>query len=405
VTAPLAPADPARAEAGGPRASSDPGRQLALLLGLQFAFGFAFSTFLLLPKILAARLHAGPAEIGRVMAMFAVASVVVAPFVGARAERPGRARLILAGCALMAASALGFLAVGGIGPLAMALRAAHGAAYTMVFVTGSAIAADLAPPGRMARTMAIYGTSNLITNALAPLVAEPLIDHLGPWSVYVEAAVAAVVAGALSTRLVEPPRADAHAATARAGSLWAVMRRGRAVRLTVVVFLAGIALNAMFTFSQPLALSLGITKVSSFFVAYTAAVILVRALFGGVIDRVGPQRALVGALSLYTVVVSSMRLLPVLGLGALGAGFGFAHGFLFPSAMALAISDLPSSERGRMLTLANVGFIAGGAFTQPLGAVAARAGYFTLYTLCAAGTLAAAILLWRRPIAGPRAMP
>ena len=48
---------------------------------------------------------------------------------------------------LMVASALGYLAVDRIGPLAMALRAAHGAAYAMVFVTGSAIAASRTPTG------------------------------------------------------------------------------------------------------------------------------------------------------------------------------------------------------------------------------------------------------------------
>jgi hypothetical protein len=58
-----------------------------------------------------------------------------------------------------------------------------------------------------------------------------------------------------------------------------------------------------------------------------------------------------------------------------------------------------------MLTLANAGFIGGGAFVGPLGAFAAFAGYPALYALCASGALAAAALLWRWPITGPRAVP
>jgi MFS family permease len=256
----------------------------------------------------------------------------------------------------------------------------------------------------MARTMALYGTSNLVTNALAPLLVEPLVDHFGPWTAYVTAALASVVAGALTTRLVEGLPAG-HPDAPRSGSLAAVLRRGRAVRLTLAIGLAGVALSAMFSFSQLMALSLGMRQVSSFFVAYTAAVILVRLALGGLIDRAGPQRACVGALLLYTVVVFSMRFLDVLGLSTLGAAFGVAHGFLFPAAMALAVTDLPAAERGRMLTLANSGFIGGGAFVGPLGAFAAWAGYPSLYALCAAGALAAAALLWRWPIAGPRAVP
>jgi predicted MFS family arabinose efflux permease len=377
-------------------------RQFALLLSLQFSFGIAFSIFLLLPKIFASALHAGPEGIGLVQSMFAIAGVAAVPFVGARVDRAGRPRLIMGGTALMLVSSLAFLGVDRVGPLALVLRAAHGVAYTVVFVTGAALAADGAPPARMARTMALYGSANLITNAVAPLFAEPMIDHLGYGSVYVAAAVVSLVAGLLATRLVEPARA--HDAPAP-GSLWAVMRRGRALRIMAAIGLAGIALGAMFTFSQPMALSLGIRHVRGFFIAYTAAVIVVRIVLHDLVDRVGPQRACVGALVLYALVVLSMRFLGALGLSPLGAAFGVAHGFLFPAAMALGIADLPAAERGRMLTLTNAGFIGGGAFVLPLGGVAAHAGYPALFALCAAGALAAAALLWRWPIAGPRAVP
>jgi MFS family permease len=385
-------------------------RQFALLLGLQFAFGIGFSIFVLLPKILASALHAGPEGIGLVTSMFSLAGVAAVPFVGARVDRAGRPRLIIAGTALMLVASLGFLAVDRVGPLALVLRAAQGVAYTVVFVTGAALAADVAPPDRMARTMALYGSSNLVTNAVAPLFAEPMIEHVGPRSVYVAAALASLVAGLLGTRLVERPPAHAHASAADA-SLWAVMRRPRALRIMTVMTLAGIALGAMFTFSQPMALERGFRHVGGFFIAYTLAVIAVRVVLHDLVDRVGPQRACVAALVLYAAIVFSMRWLGVAGvvgrwgLSAFGAVFGVAHGFLFPAAMALGIENLPTVERGRMLTLTNAGFIGGGAFVLPLGGVAAHAGYPTLYGLCAAGALAAAALLWRWPIAGPRAVP
>jgi MFS family permease len=378
--------------------------QLALLLALQFAFGIAFSIFLLLPKIFAASLHAGPGGIGLVQSMFSIAGFVAVPFVGARVDRPGRPRLIVAGTLLMAAASLGYLGVDRVGPLALALRAAHGVAYTIVFVTGAALAADLSPPERMARTMALYGSANLVTNAVAPLFAEPMIDRLGYRSVYVAAAVVSLVAGALGLRLVERPHAHAASAPGDA-SLWAVLRRGRARRITLAIGLAGIALGTMFTFSQPMALALGAREVRGFFVSYTIAVIGVRLVLRDLVDRVGAQRACVGALVAYTVVVFSMRFLGVLGLSTMGAAFGVAHGFLFPAAMALGITNLPPAERGRMLTLTNAGFICGGAFVLPLGAVADAAGYATVFALAAACALAAALLLWRRPIAGPRAVP
>ena len=70
-------------------------RELPLLLVVNFAFGIAFSIFVLLPKILASTLHAGPEGIGLVMSMFSFAGLAAVPFVGARVDRPGRPRVVL----------------------------------------------------------------------------------------------------------------------------------------------------------------------------------------------------------------------------------------------------------------------------------------------------------------------
>jgi MFS family permease len=378
--------------------------QLALLLTLQFSFGIAFSTFLLLPKILKLYLHAGPAGTALISATFAAAGVAAIPFVGARVDRPGRPRLIARGSLLMVASALAYILVDHVGVLAVALRALHGIAYAVVFVVGAAVAADLAPPGAMARTIALYGSSNLVTNAIAPLFVEPLIDRLGPNAAYVSASAGALVAFLLSRRLEEPPHEKQ--ATGEAG-LSAVFRRPRARRVMAAIALGGIALGTIFTFSQLFALSLGIEQVRSFFVSYTVTVLAVRFLLRNFIDRVGPQRATVGALVMYTIVVFCVRFLgqgPV-DLTTLGLGLGVAHGILFPAIMALSVTDLPAEERGRMLTLTNGAFIGGTGLVLPLGPLAARVGYPTVFALGAACALAGAALLQRWPVAGPRAVP
>jgi MFS family permease len=378
----------------------------AILLTLQFVFGVAVSIFLLLPKILSEHLGSGPEGIGVVNAMFAIAGVAVVPLVGARVDRPGRPRLIAAGTLLMMASALAFLAVDHVGPLAVFLRAMQGAAYTIVFVVGAALAVDTAPPEHLARTMGVYGSANLITNAVAPAIAEPMIDSFGYRSVYVVSAVMSLVSFFLARRLTERAPAPGGAAERVGGvGLGAVMRRGRALRIMAAIGLGGIALGATFTFSQPMALARGIREMRGFFIAFTVAVLVVRFLFRDAVDRVGPQRACVAALVLYGIVVFSMRFLGTIGLATLGGAFGVAHGVLFPAGMALSVAGLPMEERGRMLTLTNGAFIGGTALVMPLGVVAARAGYPAVFALGSACALGAAVLLARWPIAGPGAVP
>jgi MFS family permease len=378
--------------------------QFALLLALQFSFGIAYSTFLLLPKILAVYLHAGPGSIGLVGAVSAVAGVTAVPFVGARIDRVGRPRLLAVGSLLMAATAVAFVAVDHVGALVVGLRGLQGVAYTLVVIASAAIAADLAPPGAMARTLAIHGSAGLVTNAVAPLLAEPLIDRFGPRAGYVLAAAGALLAVALARRLVEHPHpTDATSAV----GLAAVARRGRVQRVMTVFALVGIAWGTMFTFSQPFALALGIRQLRGYFVAYTASVLAVRFLLRDFIDRVGPQRATASGLGLYTVIVFSMRFLGLgpLTLSVMGGLYGVGHGLLFPALMALGVADLPRFERGRMLTLANGAFIGGTALVAPLGSLAALVGYPTVFAVAASCTLAGAALLARRPVTGPLAVP
>jgi MFS family permease len=362
------------------------------LLTLQFVFGVSFSTYFMLPKLLAVNLGAGPRGIGVVAVAFSAGGVV---------DRPGRPRLLARGSLLMALASAAFVAVDHVGALAVGLRFLQGFAYGGVFSTGASLAADLSPPESMGRTMGLFGSSNLVTNAIAPPLAEWLLDHWGMSALHGLALVAALASFALARRLVEPVRPP-HGGEAALG---AVLRRGRARRMVAVIFLTGVGLGTVLQFYQPLALSVGIRQVGSFFVAYTVAVLFVRFGLGNVVDRVGPQRATVAALVVYSAVVFIMRWLGVLGLVPAGVAFGVAHGFFFPAAMSLSVADLPAAERGRMLALANGAFIGGTALVMPLGDLAARAGYPTVFALGAACTVAAAGLISRWPVAGPGAVP
>jgi MFS family permease len=374
------------------------GRGFVLLLAVELAFGFALSTFFLLPKIFATAMGAGPLAIGLVGAAFAIAGMAAIPLVGARVDRPGRAPLIATWTLVMAVTAIGFLFVERVGPLAVVLRALQGVAWTVVFNVGAALAAEMAPPDRLARTIGIYGSSNLATNALAPAIAEPMLDAFGRRSVFALAAAAALVSFFLARG---PAEHDDGSAGARRAGIWPVARRPATLRLMLVVLLPGVALGAMFTFGPPMALGLGIPHVGSFFVAYTAGALTVRLALGGVVDRIGPERACLGALVCYAAVVLAMRWLGPGGLAAIGAAFGLAHGFFFPAFMALSVTGLPIAERGRVLALANGAFNAGTALVLPLGAVAARAGYPAVFTIVAAGALAAAGILARWPVTPP----
>ncbi|HYB97795.1 MAG TPA: MFS transporter [Candidatus Limnocylindrales bacterium] len=363
-------------------------RPFALLLSAGSAFGFAFSSFHLLPKYLALELGAGPAEIGWVAGVFGAASVAATVAVGSCIDHVSRRALFVGSALLLALSSLGFTYVTEVGFLLYALRVVQGIAFTMQMASYSTLIADMAPTSRLGEAVGLAGSSMLIMNAIAPAIDEPLAEAAGWPSVFALAVVASLVAAVLAGC------ADGRTPVqeGRRGTLMQVARRAQSRLYMSVVFLIAVAFAAMFTFLQPLALAEGYRDVSSFFVAYASAAVAVRLFCGWLPDRFGRKRVALLALTLYVAIVAYVALFGATSLIGIGAVFGLAHGVFFPSLNALAIEYSLPSERGRLMTLFagafNLGAWGGAA---ALGVLAEASGYGAVF---AAGALASAMALW-----------
>jgi MFS family permease len=357
-------------------------RSFVALLAAQASFGFAFAAFYLLPKYMSVELAAGPAEIGRVSAVFYVAAVLLQPLMGSIVDRRGRRRFLTAGALLMAPASAGFVFVDGLGPLIYVLRAVQGVAFAMAFVAGSALAVDEAPPDRLALALGIFGLTMLSNNALAPVLVEEIAERRGWEPVFLLAAGAALLSALLSLRVRERLQPVCGVGETRLQDV--VLRPGN-LRIGVVVALAGAVFGAMFTFSQPFALELGMEHVRSMFVAYTGAALGARLGLGPFADRWGRARVSLVALVLYAFAAALATALGEVGLAAVGAVFGLAHGLFYPTFNALAVQDMGGHERGKAMALFNAAFNVGlstGVFG--LGLLAERMGYPPVFAVASA---------------------
>jgi MFS family permease len=363
------------------------------LLCLQLAFGFSFSTFYLLPKFMAVELRATPVAIGAVTGMFGLSGVLAIPLVGASIDRVERHLFLRAGSALMVVGAFGFLFVDDAGVLAGALRLVQGFAWSMVFTAGLALTSDTSPPQRMAEALGVLGSANLVMNAIAPAVAEPIAERAGYGPAFALAGVAALVATGLSLRLAEPAAVRRN----QAPSIAAFLRRPATRMMAPIIGTAGAAFGVMFTFYQPAALEVGIHQVRGFFVAYTAGALLVRLALARVADRLGRHAVAVSALTLYGASVIGMHTITPLGLAVFGGLFGVAHGFFFPAFNAMVMENAPSEERGKLMTLSNGFFSIGSASVMGLGFAVERLGYGGIFVLAGIAALAVNVLLLAWP--------
>lgn len=360
------------------------------LLSMQVAFGLAFSTFFLLPKFLTVELRAGPDEIGRIMACASGTAVLAVPLVASGIDRIGRRPLILAGTSGMALTAFGYLFVHDTGPLVHVLRALQGLSFACAFNAAGTAVTDRAPASKLGQALGIFGVSLLATNAVAPAIAEYIAARWS-WSVtFIGAGAMATLAFALATRI----RDKQDVTTRTGGPGWGAVLQRHTLSVLVAIGLAGVGFGALFAFHQPFALSLGIDRVSDFFVGYTAAAVLVRVGLGHIADRFGRKRVALAALFFYALVTLAMSQLAPGWLLLLGACFGFAHGLLYPALNALSLDGTPPAVRGKVMSSFNGSFNVGMTCSVLLlGAVADSSGYPIVFVIAAGATLASVPLL------------
>jgi len=367
-------------------------RDFALVLVTQLAFGFAFSSFFLLPKFVVTELSGSPSQVGYVGALAVMAAVLVSPAAGKLLDRGGRRPLMVVGCALSALAALAFLGVTNIGGYLYAVRAVQGIAYTLYFVAAATLVVDLSPASRLGQALGWFGCAGLLMNAVATLIAERIADHFGWHAVFVCASISGLSGAGISLLVREPP-----ARTANAQVVAPTTPRPAGARLAVMwaTIAGGAAFGVMFTFTAPLALSLGDTNISPLFAGYTAAALAVRLLFGNLADRFGRARVGGIALAVYSAVVASTAGLGHGWLVVLGLGFGLAHGAFYPSLNALALEGVAREQRGTVGAYFNAAFNAGVLMvTFCFGQIAQLYGYRVVFLLVACISVSGSFVLW-----------
>lgn len=373
-----------------PKALPLPYRELGVVVSAQLAYGFCWSTFLLLPKFLTTELGASPSQIGLVSAIPSFAGALAVPFVGRMIDRVGRRPLILLGSAVAALQALAFIAVDQIGPLLYVLQLTYGLSFVIAFNAAATHAADLAPPARLTQVLGIFGASNVAMNAIAPAIGEPLASAWGWKPVFALASATGVCAFLLALRIrdvEEPPN-----------SVEATPEKRRAKIALYVLSMSGVgaAFAVAFAFYQPFALSLGMHEVRGFFIGFASSVVVARVLLGSLPDRWGRRRSAVSALVLYALVEVAMSKLAPGTLELYGALLGLAHGFFYPAVNALAVEGCDRRERGTVMAYINGGFQVGYTLgVLAFGWLAEHVGFPPIFVLGGMVVAAAAVALAR----------
>ena len=123
-------------------------------------------------------------------------SVLCVPVTGSFVDRLGRRRFQLIGASCMVLGCCFFALADSVGLLLVTARILQGVGFSFYFVAASTTAADLAPPARLSKAIGWFGATMVVTNALAPAIAEPLALAVGWKTIFWTTAAFAALAGA-----------------------------------------------------------------------------------------------------------------------------------------------------------------------------------------------------------------
>jgi MFS family permease len=338
-----------------------------------------------LPRYVKGPIGAGDVAVGVVIGAFAFTGLFGRPVAGLIADARGRRPAILLGSLLASAAGFLYFVPAGVPGLIVA-RLVLGAGEGMVFTAGATWVVDLAPPGRRARVIGLYGLAVWTGLSLGPPIGELLLRAFSYEVVWVFAAAAPLLGAAVALRV---PDYFTPAPSGERGPLIAPesLRPGLALALASVGYATMAAFVVLHLDAE------GIGHGAAVFGAFAAMVVITRLIGGDLPDIVGPVRcatvaAAVEAAGLLAIAVAPS--LPVALVGALAMGAAFS--LLYPSLSLIVIGQVPESRRGSALGTFTAFFDAGVGLGAPVaGVVAALAGYPGAFVVASSAALAAAV--------------
>jgi len=362
--------------------------------------GFAafFCSYLRIPvlPLLAARLGAGPAQVGMVNGAFMLTAGLLSIPAGLLADRIGRRRPILAGLALTAASS--FLVSLCQAPWQMALAYLCFGAGLALFAPGMlSLVADLMPAHRLGQAYGWYTTAIYIAMTLGPASGGFLAKAWGLRQVFLLSGGALVLVGLAAWRVLPAGaprhRSELHAALAASLEL---VRNRRLVACLVATAGSCLGFGVFLSFLPLYAAGLGFdpAQVGLVFAAQALTNVVGRIPLGALADRCDRRFLVASGLFCLALALALIGLFTSLGaLLGVAVLMGLGMALTYTSIGALIAQLVPALKRGLAMGMYNsciyLGMMSGSTL---LGLVLKGTGYPLGFALAGASSLVTLVL-------------
>ena len=289
---------------------------------------------------------------GLCVTLFCVIGVIARPFVGVMLDNGKRKSILVVGLIIMGLMPMGYLFASTVIMSLLSViicRMAHGIALALSNTSTSTIATDIIPKQRFAEGMGMFGMATALATAVAPAIAQTLIDcgDIGGKNFKLLFAVATltmavsiVLFSALKTPKTEIKHTPINFKTL-------INKDALPASSSAIMFLLTYGAIENFTLQYSLESSRITLSGGLYFTVMAAALLLTRITVGKIADKKGEAIFVYtcnGAMFLALILFATLENNVVFMVSAFLSGYAF--GGLEPSLQAMAVSVAKPSERG-----------------------------------------------------------
>jgi MFS family permease len=323
----------------------------------QFTFTFVFFNLMPTLPIYLSRLGSTEVEIGVLIGIPAIASLVLRPFVGRALLRIPEKAFMIAGGVLSAFTSAGFLFAPPFWPF-LIVRVFQGVGFAFFSTASFTLIANISPEAHRGQSLGYFTLSFTISSALAPPLGMFLINHFSFPILFLVCSGLSLcslfITHQLGRRQIAPLQND----SIEDGFL---LSRG-AVPPSIIGFFPFFIWGALTAFFPLYAINHGVANPGFFFTTTAIILILSRSLGGKILDLYGRENVILPCLMAYVIsmtILAFSKTLPMFILVAVIYGIGPA--FLTPALLAYALDrgGAPGPTMGTFYAITDLGICLG----------------------------------------------
>jgi len=346
-------------------------RDYVLSFFAQFAFSSVFC--ILIPAIPIYLLRSGSkeGEIGFLVGIFSVSSLILRPFVGKALLSIPERKFMAFGALLYILSCLAYIIAPPFWPL-LIVRVLQGIGMAFFSTASFTLLADIIPEAYRGRLISLFYLSNNLSFALGPYLSMLLINRFNFSVLFLVCTGLSICAGYLTLKLRKREVLPAKKESFRIHSFLS----REALPPATIAFMLNIIWGTLCAFFPLYALKHGVSNPGTFFIFLAITLMLGRLLGGRILDIYEREKVIRPCLALIVIGITIMPFansLTIFILVAVILGTGWA--FLYPSLTIHVIETAGLSRGPAMATFTALADLGAGLGPMVMGFILQRTSY------------------------------